>query len=54
MPQLTDFARCVRTGARPLIGLDEEVQMLHVAHAIRASAESGSAWVPVQAFGDAS
>jgi len=52
VPQLADFVRCVRSGTRPLIGLDEEEHLLCVTAAIRASAERNSAWVavdPVQA-----
>jgi len=48
VPQLEDFARCVRTGDTPLCGVGDAEKTLLVGEASGKSAEAGGTWVAVE------
>jgi predicted dehydrogenase len=47
VPELADFAHCVRTGTSPVCGVDDALATLRVGAATRRSRESGGDWVDV-------
>ena len=49
VPELAEFARCVRTGARPTCGVDDALATMRVGEAARRSRELGGQWVEVRA-----
>lgn len=48
IPELSEFAHCVRTGDLPTCGVDDALATLRVDEATRQSRDSGGQWVKVQ------
>ena len=48
IPELSEFAHCVRTGERPSCGVDDALATLRVDEATRQSRDSGGQWVKIQ------
>ncbi len=49
IPELMEFAQCVRTGDQPTCGVDDALATLRVGEATRQSRENGGQWVKVRA-----
>ena len=49
VPELSEFARCVRTGEPPTCGVADALATLRVGEAARQSREAGGQWVKVRA-----
>ncbi len=49
IPELSEFAHCVRTGTLPTCGVDDALATLRVGEATRQSRDNGGQWVKIQA-----
>jgi len=48
VPELAEFAQCVRTGARSTCGVDDALATMRVGEAARRSRDIGGQWVQVR------